>query len=205
MFETAGYLAHTRGEVIHVFKCTMVSVELRTRSHCHQELPVSYNNKTVFVTPRNNIITEVGHEVECSIIFPVMYNLGHQKMWFSINNGATPALPPEVLKLYNKKDLNFKSFKEYAQDGIYNHETLEYAQKQILSSYTMEAKQVSFIHAISGLNSELNDFTVTNAFGKKDIYEVTQGFLEKAYGWLALVGSFFSTVPGVYIIFILFL
>jgi len=61
-----GYMAHVLGEVIHLIKCIPVDVALTQPSKCYNELPVKYQNKTWFMTPRNHLLTSTSTEVDCN-------------------------------------------------------------------------------------------------------------------------------------------
>lgn len=63
------------GEVIHLIKCTPVEVRVRPTEECYKELPITYHNKSAFLTPKTHIITKGASTTDCSELIPHMYNL----------------------------------------------------------------------------------------------------------------------------------
>lgn len=61
-----GYTALTMGEV--VYKCEPVDVTVRTVEECYSELPVTYLNKSMFMTPKTHLLQMTGSPVKCSQI-----------------------------------------------------------------------------------------------------------------------------------------
>lgn len=54
--KSPGYMAQLMGESITIVKCQAVEVIVRHTSTCFNELPIIYNNRTAFMTPKNHLI-----------------------------------------------------------------------------------------------------------------------------------------------------
>jgi hypothetical protein len=71
-----GYTALKAGEVVHIVQCQAVDVTFRSiKGECYDDLPVLYNNQSMFMTPGNRILKSVGTPLKCSDILPSMYQL----------------------------------------------------------------------------------------------------------------------------------
>lgn len=51
---TPGYSARMRGEAAMLFRCTPVPARLRITGDCYQELPVTVDDKPVYLQPKNS-------------------------------------------------------------------------------------------------------------------------------------------------------
>ena len=61
-----GYMAMTAGEVIHIMKCIPMEVKVAHSNKCYMELKITYQNQTLFLTPRTHILTKRGTTVQCN-------------------------------------------------------------------------------------------------------------------------------------------
>ena len=61
-----GYMSITAGEVVHIVKCLPVDVSIEHGEGCYNQLQVSRNNETWFMTPRTHILLKGGVQVPCS-------------------------------------------------------------------------------------------------------------------------------------------
>lgn len=52
----AGYSATRLGEILYVVKCQTVPVTIRATQRCYHELPISYNNRSMFISPKTRLI-----------------------------------------------------------------------------------------------------------------------------------------------------
>ena len=68
-----GYISLLAGEVVHVLKCVQVEVKVRPTEECYQELPVFWEEKPRFLSPRTHILREFGTKAICDSMIPVMF------------------------------------------------------------------------------------------------------------------------------------
>lgn len=68
-----GYMAVVAGETVHVVKCAPVAVKIRHTERCYNELPVTYQNSSLFLTPKTHILLRTGTIRECTSVLPTMY------------------------------------------------------------------------------------------------------------------------------------
>jgi len=85
--KSPGFTATIRGEIAYISQCHPVSVNYSAlEGHCYNELPVLYNGRKLFLSPRNHILIETGTEIDCSTILQVGYKIDNT--WFGVNMGA---------------------------------------------------------------------------------------------------------------------
>lgn len=137
-FGKPGYTAVTRGEVIYAAQCKPVPVvplPLDPRA-CYNEMVVSYENQTWFMSPRTRILIPEGTIIPCSAEFSPMYYLRGQ--WVSQSPlGLTSVRDPRIIQ-YEEPNFEFETMKNLANGGLYTPEILQ-AYQRILTSPMEEA------------------------------------------------------------------
>lgn len=137
-FGKPGYTAVARGETIYAAQCKSVAVYPLPASPttCYNELVVSYNNQTWFMTPRTRILISEGTIIPCSAEFAPLYHLGTR--WVNQNPlGLSAVRDPEIIQ-YDHESYEFENMKNLANGGLYTPEVLKEYQK-ILTSPMEEA------------------------------------------------------------------
>lgn len=86
---TPGYTARVRGEAAQLLRCTPVPARLRPTGTCFRELPVTINEKPMYLQPKTRIITTKGTEIACDPLTAAMYRIKSQ--WYT--------LTPEAVKI----------------------------------------------------------------------------------------------------------
>lgn len=51
IIKRSGFTAVVAGEVLHILECKPLYVTPRAEDLCYQEIPVSYNNRSMFIAP----------------------------------------------------------------------------------------------------------------------------------------------------------
>jgi hypothetical protein len=78
--KTPGYTDVTAGEVIHLIKCIPAETRARQTNECHNELPVTYQNKTYFLKPRAKIVIKSGTPRDCDELRTIIFKI--HDSWF---------------------------------------------------------------------------------------------------------------------------
>jgi hypothetical protein len=130
IMKAPGYTAVTAGEVIHLIKCIPVTCKVRHTETCHNELPITYNNVSMFLLPRSRIITKSGTVRDCNELLPVMYKI--HDIWFRIGTRPTETLPPPIIQPLMKPAWKYISPTTLATSEIYTGEDLERLRSHIM-------------------------------------------------------------------------
>lgn len=130
IMKTPGYTAVAAGEVIHLIKCVPVQCKIRHSELCYNELPITYNNASVFLLPRSRIITRSGTIRECNELLPTMYKL-HDR-WFKVNQRPSESLPPPIIQPLTQPTWSYVSPEHLATSGIYTSEDLDRLKNHIM-------------------------------------------------------------------------
>jgi hypothetical protein len=96
IMKAPGYTAVTAEEVIHLIKCVSVNCHIRHTNECYNELPIEYQNKSVFLLPRSRVITKSGTIRDCNKLLPTIYKV--HDIWFRVNQRPIETLPPPVIQ-----------------------------------------------------------------------------------------------------------
>ena len=116
-----GSIAKIMGEVIFVYQCIPVQVHATIFKKCIQEIPVLYENKTVFLRPFSRIISSEFSEVPCSNEMSPTFFLGGS--WRRYSPGPGPSAAPQPL-LIGMRNYTVDFDWEAVGRGIYPRETL---------------------------------------------------------------------------------
>ena len=84
-----GYMAMVAGKVMHVIKCIPVEIKIK---HRVQELQVTYNNNTYFLTPKTHILKKRGTIVNCNQVLSMQYLI--DQTWYKLIHHPTEVKEP---------------------------------------------------------------------------------------------------------------
>lgn len=197
-----GHAAVVRGEVVYLFKCSPVIVEpVEVGVTCYNELQVIYNNKTVFMSPRTRIITNVGRIIPCSPIMEPIYYYGD---WYKQDiHGMSKVLPPIEIK-DTPTYYEFKMIDGLTNKGIYSESLMANTRGSIVSNLEEPILQSRLVSGLNGYGNLPDNIRLTSLFSHKD-YEVLDNKLSHWFDnivkKLEYFGSISSAIFMLYIIY----
>jgi hypothetical protein len=108
LFNQPGYLALIRSEVIYIQKCQEVNVVVRKTDECTIELPITYDNRSLYLTPKSRIIVQTGERIQCSDAYPSTFRIDN--MWFerSYDGNLKKAIPPTSIEVSRMNEWKFE-------------------------------------------------------------------------------------------------
>jgi len=192
-FKEPGYMAVRRGEVVHVAKCARVSVNFRDDPICYDELPITYNNKSMFLTPVSRIIVKRGTVITCNGVAGTMYNVDGE--WYTVNEHMVRTKHPVVLGPNDDEDdWEFESVPDLVQRGIYSERNLDEVQhmfitpmenkvvQNVISSRILEkvddAAEINFADALREGDYNIIRSNITNWFlGMFKIFSIYREYI----------------------------
>ncbi|CAH0384667.1 unnamed protein product [Bemisia tabaci] len=134
-----GWTAISMGEVCYLIQCKAVPVDLRPETTCYNEIPVSYKNESMFLSPRTRILTHKGTEIDCSNQLPVKFHIDDQ--WYAFVPRVQTANAPLELEARSFSSWYYKSPRNILKAGIYTEEDLAAYQRRI--SYPLESSALN--------------------------------------------------------------
>lgn len=185
-FRNPGYFGTVRSEVIYLQHCEPVNVTHRFTTECYQELPVVYNQKNVFMSPKSRLITEVGEQVPCSAILANKFKLGEN--WYSRINGQLIVAPAPVdVDLKPEREWNYKTMDSISEKGIYSQNETDQMNKVITYNLVLPSELNNFIGGtVDSLYSKKSLFTILKT---ADVDEVKRMFTNRIWSFTSSVGE----------------
>ncbi|APG78738.1 putative glycoprotein [Hubei diptera virus 11] len=202
-FQSPGYTATVRGEVIHVGKCQPVHVNYTSSiDKCYNELPVTYDGNLAFMLPRTRILSKIGTEVDCSGLINIMYKLTDS--WYSVSRDLIHTHKPEIISITPNDIWEFKMISGLAESGIYSQRDLDQVQKILMNPVEKEILSSRILRTLDGASSLPTGYSLYNTFTPQDLERLTKNtvstFFMVFYGKMTTIGNFFSFLLALFMI-----
>lgn len=188
-FGRPGFTAVARGEAIYAAQCKAVAVTPKPldRGVCFNELVVTYNNQTWYMTPRTRIIISEGTIIPCSAEFSPIYLLGNK--WISQNSLGLTEVPKPTVITTEDIEYEFETMANLASGGLYTPEVLREYQR-ILTSPMEEAVVVArMTDSLRGSSQLPSGYSFARGLTEDDF-----SFIGGKVGWMGTVWSWWSRV-----------
>jgi hypothetical protein len=91
-----GYMATISGEVAHIIKCVPTEVKRRATEDCYLELPVSLQNRSMYLSPKTHILVNNGTPIECNPFLSLMYKV--KGGWINLTPKPAAVSSPQTLE-----------------------------------------------------------------------------------------------------------
>nr|DAZ90399.1 TPA_asm: putative glycoprotein [Belostoma flumineum mononega-like virus] len=193
--QTPGVTAVTKGEVLYLIKCAPVVVQFRTDSRCFQEIPVVYNNKSVYLAPRTRIIREYAEEIECNPIVPALYRWEDQ--WFQLQPHPISVKAPADLSLDVGESWNYQHTSNLMTSGLYSSDILQQYQKRLLFPLEREAITYTSAGKMAGINLDSQGLDIGGLLSEASIEKLHESLFTRIYGWYAQFAMHVSGLGGI--------
>lgn len=195
-----GYTALTRGEVIHIVKCTVKMVNLRITDTCFNELPVYYQNQTFFLKPANRILVPVGTPVPCTYLAPVLYHI-HDK-WVKMGGELVMAASPLKLSPESSEVWEYGEAVSMKSIGLLSESQVELYKKAILTPIERQAFSETFYGKVQDIRHpdgmRLNFNTALDA--DQIVDSVSYKVISKVYGFWEFAIRYLGAIFGLAIL-----
>ncbi|AMK09259.1 glycoprotein [Drosophila unispina virus 1] len=204
-YKGPGYTGKLAGDTIFMVKCKPVSVYHKgVQNKCYQELPVVYDNKTMFLQPRTKLLSHVGTETECNSLFPITWEIDGN--WFA--GGSESLIPieePQLLQPDVPERWHFTMPKGFLKAGTYSQDALsDFRRTLMMPDSTNAAMNNIARNSLTWDNNGRLVSSVANSFSEEDLSTLQNrmgNFLINAFRWLESFGSFCA---GFWVIWCLF-
>jgi hypothetical protein len=116
--KTSGYTDVTAGEVILLIKCIPVECRAKQTNECHNEIPVTYQNQTYFLTPRSRIVIKSGTARDCDELLLIILKV-HDSRFRSMPR-LVETIPPPNIQPLTRPTWKYVKPASLATNGIYS-------------------------------------------------------------------------------------
>lgn len=198
IMKSPGYMTNVAGEVAHIIKCTPVAVKIRHTTECYQELPVTHQNKSLFLSPKSRILLKSGTIRECTTILPAMYHLDN--VWYQLSPRPVGTIGPQEIKPLKKPTWKYMDAKSLATSGIYSQEDLENLRDHIMFPVERPALLHTIARGATGRFVPQNTISLSGLLNEADIEKLAENTIRKF--WEGFV-TFGSASAGVIMIFLI--
>ena len=197
--EEKGYMTVQQGNCLLSIKCEPVIVEIRETNNCYKNLPVVFNNKTMFMEPNGRTLTKTPSQIPCTRIASALFEI-EDGVWISMSPHFSYAKPPKILEPQTDNiNMDFGDVKRYLLAGIYSQEQLESFNDYI--RHPMKIKQArEYITTKMVDNTRQNqeaNFKFTNLLSTEEIKKIKNDFLTDVEKKILRFGSIMGATTGI--------
>lgn len=197
--EGPGYTAIKTGEIIYLQKCKPIDVHIKYQDACYNELPVSANNKTYFMTPKNHILQTQGTQIDCNEYLPTAF-ANDTKHWTALTPKPHKINAPQKLKPATTLSWTYDSADNFMTAGIYTPDILNALQKHLMYPQESETIQKNLIRQTMGHEVINQGFDPRNLITEQTISNMVKSELHKMWGWFTGIGNLTSGLLGIFVI-----
>ncbi|XP_076384513.1 uncharacterized protein LOC143263387 [Megalopta genalis] len=197
-----GHMALVAGEVIHIIKCIPVNVQVRHAQECYNELPVTHNNRTMFLTPKTRILSNHGTQRDCSHVLPVMYEI--DQSWHKLLPRPTETVPPQVLQPLKEPIWRYINPLNLATSGIYTQKDLNNLRDHIMFPAEKAAIINSMARTMTGKNIPSGTLSLMDMINEDTLNQIAENAATKFWNGFLRFGSVSAGLIGIFIIFRIF-
>lgn len=118
-----GHIGRVLGEVLYIMQCTPKIVEIRRTNNCYQELPITVNNQSLFMSPITHLIQKHAEQVECNALTPPLFYIDGK--WIALTPLPLEKNPPQLLGVELEENLKFTPIQPLGISGLYTQEDFQ--------------------------------------------------------------------------------
>lgn len=194
----SGYTAVVAGEVIHILQCKPVYVTPRVSERCYQEIPVTHNNKTMFLAPVTRIVQTRGTEIDCTPLLPAKFMFGGR--WYTTDGRLRETTTPNKLTTDVITSWSYTPLPSLMESGVYDAASIEKMRSMINEQGDRRAASTVLHKVMTGQNPNLQGFKMDAFVAETVIESMINKYWNKFLTWSSWFGTATSTIIGVYMI-----
>lgn len=181
-----GYMAVVLGEVAHIIKCTPVDCSVRRTTECYNELPVTHQNKSLFLSPTSKILLKTGTQIECDPLLPALYYIDNQ--WYRFSPQGIPVPAPQELYATSQPTWKYNPVGDLAASGIYTIEEINQLRDRIMFPAERSALLNTIARGSAGYSIASGSIALHNLLNPETIEQITESTLNKMWHGLEKFG-----------------
>lgn len=194
-----GYVGRVLGEVLYIMKCVPKTVQIRRTEKCYHELPITMNNRSLYMAPVTRIIQNQAEEIDCNGVTPPLYLVDNE--WIGLTPHPTVKRAPNMLGPELDDSLDFQPIQPLGQYGLYTTEEVSKVQRILTFGAERRAVENILTRRVAGMQTEAQGYSTIALFDEGDIKHLAQSTFKQLWGYFSDVGMFFSGILGFYLIF----
>lgn len=204
IFNQPGYFTKLSGEVAYILKCQPHMVKIRKSHGCFNEIPIFYDEKEAYLSPRSRLIVEKGTTVECDDFFPSVFNLNNR--WFLISDGKLQSTsPPKNVEVSQTNNWNFLPVKDIGIRGIYSPEDVEGWKNSVNEPLSQLAQEKNLYSLLTGKpGAKWSDSSILSILATTEFNDAVTRITEPLSFFknrFIDLGQFVSGCIGIFVIF----
>lgn len=189
-----GYYAVVAGAVIHIVKCKPIKTKIRPTNECYQEIPVTYENQSYWLTADAYTLVRKGTPIECNSLLPIGQEIDNKFYYFSPQPMSHPF--PEVLKPRNDT-YRFTKSNESIEEGLYDKTKITSLRDRIMSAQEAKAILHNMARGTTGYVITQDDISIKNLLNTKGVQEMIEEKMEKFWNKVMIFGTTVSSIIGI--------
>ena len=198
IMKSPGYMAVTAGEGIHIIKCIPIEVSLRKTNTCHAELPITFRNTSLYMTPKSHIVTRHGTLRDCNPLLPILYNI--DGTWLQFNPIPSMVNSPHEIKPLTKLSWKYLAPKSLATSGIYTQADLDNLRDHIMFPAEKSAVLHTIARGFTGQEIQSDTVSLRNLLDEESLNKIYNNTLAKIWNGFTTFGAATAGVFGIFII-----
>lgn len=172
IMKSPGYTAITSGEVIHLIKCIPVECRIRHIETCFNELPVTYQNKSLFLQSRSRILTKTGTPRDCNELLPVMFKV--LNTWYRLTPRPSETIAAPIIQPLTKPAWKYVSPASLATSGIYSDEDIDRLRDHIMFPMEKPSMLNTIARGAMGRKIPAGSLSITNLLDEESLNKIAE-------------------------------
>ena len=194
-----GYVGRVLGEVLYIMKCVPKKVQIRRTEKCFHELPISMNNRSLYMAPITRIIQGHAEEIDCNGVTPPLYHVDNE--WIGLTPYPTVKGTPSKLGPELDTPLAFNPIQPVGQYGLYTPEEVSKVQRILTFGAERRAVENILTRRVAGMQTEAQGYSTIALFDEGEIKNLAESTIKHLWGWFSDIGTVVSGFLGFYLIF----
>lgn len=199
--KSPGYMAYITGEVINIVQCQQVEVSFRQTTRCYNELPISYLNKTAYLTPKSRLIQYMATEIACSAFSGPKYMI--QDVWYGLSPALHVIKDPEIMKPLGTNSWVYQNPGSLAHAGIYSEKDTKNFQSQIMFPSSRQAISNTLAKVMADSNSDRHNLNMHHLLDDEVVDGIINKYWEKTWGIFSTIGQVVNGLIGMWTVWTL--
>ena len=190
-----GFLTITAADVSYIIQCAPVMVAVRASEKCHNNLPIRYEEKELFMETIGRIIVHTPEEIPCSRLTPPKFKIANK--WLKLERGLFQLTEEPIMMApqKNRYNIRFSNLKNILLGGIYTNEDLE----KFNNFITFPQKQRRANQYVTGriISENSQDINMGQLFTKKDLSKLKNHIFTNINESILVFGSYMGAIIGI--------